>query len=40
MALAQAIDNVLLEEVALDQVSILRKVSSDKVAQQYLALAD
>lgn len=39
-ALAQAIDNVLLEEVALDQASILSKVSSDKIAQQYLALAD
>jgi glycosyltransferase involved in cell wall biosynthesis len=39
-ALAKAIDEVLLKEIALDQASILGKVSSDKVAQQYLALAN
>ena len=39
-ALAKAIDKVLIEELKLSEATILANVSSDKVAQQYLALAD
>ncbi len=39
-ALAKAIDKVLIEKVKLIEAHILTKVSSDKIAQQYLALAN
>ena len=39
-ALAEAIDKVLLDDIVLEHASILGKVCSEKVAKQYLALAD